>query len=137
MLRKVKVECPHCHMVSQLHLGTEAPVIVVRCPSCSTSLLVSNGQMVVLSDDEMEAMRGEDGNEILQRILSEHGLPGGQERCDAPVSPKRETADQQDDDSVEDPPAPSVREIGYDDVLDVYTELEHCADSREFIEHLR
>lgn len=132
MLRKVRVECPRCHLVCQLHLATDAPMVVIRCPSCATSLMTCGGRAVVLSETEMEAIRRGDGNSLMIRHMQKHFLGGTAKPAQpqpvvhhAPPAVARLGADER-----------GQREITHDDVVDVYCSLETCADSAEFIAQL-
>jgi len=64
MLRQLSVECPRCHLVCRMYLGTEAPAVVVRCPACETSIMAFGGDVFVLSESESEAVRRGDGGPV-------------------------------------------------------------------------
>ena len=133
MLRRITIECPQCGLVCSLHLGTAAPVVVVRCPSCSTSLMSWKDRAVVLAEDEVRRIRHGEGDAVVLELLSEcRRTPApGVRSIRAPMESRRalpRTASRE---------APGVRLVTHDDVLDLHLLLEYCPDAGTFIDLLR
>lgn len=54
MVKKLTVECRQCHQVSDLHLTTDARIVIFNCPSCWSTVMYHNGSMYVLNHDQVE-----------------------------------------------------------------------------------
>jgi hypothetical protein len=137
MLRRIRVDCTQCHSSYELLLGNDAPVLVLNCPSCGTSLMHADGTTFGLAQTDAEALcRGEPRGlvaEILRRLVcsSARGAFSGAARplCLPPPAEKGLCASAQ----------MCLREphvIDRDDVLDLRIELELCRDSAQFLERI-
>lgn len=56
-MKPLKVKCPQCKEVSDLFLGSEAYMIVLNCPACSTSLMYYYGKTFEIDEREMEKIQ--------------------------------------------------------------------------------
>jgi hypothetical protein len=134
MLRRLSIECPRCHLVCLMHLGTEAPAVVVRCPSCETSIMAFGGEVYVLNEQEAEAVRRGDGGPVVERMLARDpkalsqtaGATESRPRLQVPHAVPVRLGDLR-----------GSRAVTYDDILDLHMELESCTDSLEFVTWLR
>ena len=145
MLRRITVTCPQCHLVCQLHLGNDAPMVVIRCPNCGTSLMSYGGKAVVLSEPEMDALRRGEGEDLVARCLAGSPAPDAEKKPQEPEAhpihshahaeaPRGMGAGARNENG----PGHirGSRTVSHDDVLDLYRELELCEDSGEFIDRL-
>ena len=134
MLRRVTVTCPKCKLVCHLYLGTDAPMVIIRCPSCTTSLMSYAGRAIVLSEPEMDALKRGDCADLVTRCLSRsepRSLEREQGRDNNPVVPAQAPmAHPLESESR------GTRRVSHDDVVDIYRELETCGDCAEFIGRL-
>jgi hypothetical protein len=134
VLRRITIECPQCGLVCRLHLGTTAPVVVVRCPSCSTSLMGWRDSAVVLAEEDMKRIRDGDGDAVIMHLLSERRRTAGRGGAVSPAARPRGgrgglPGGYRD--------MSGRRVVTHDDVLDLHMMLEGCADAAAFIGLLR
>ncbi|MDG5815232.1 hypothetical protein QA601_09095 [Chitinispirillales bacterium ANBcel5] len=136
MVTTLNVTCPQCEQVSFIYLSTNAGVIILNCPSCSSPVMYFDHKIYLLSQKQIEAIRAsahdKDIMKLLQKIISvdqtlksrtkdiqsQLKKRSSNESLNKSRRPERETC------------------IGKDDIVNLKIELELCNDSLSFINNM-
>ena len=127
-MKPLKVKCPQCKEVSDLLLGSEAYMIVLHCPACSTSLMYYYGKTFEIDEREMEKIQGNLQMTSVQGVLKNTRMRE-QVRTDAEPPPEFRPSHKA---------GSPIREypLGRDDITNLKIELALNNDAEEFIRSL-
>ncbi|KMQ50016.1 hypothetical protein CHISP_3048 [Chitinispirillum alkaliphilum] len=139
MVTILTVTCPDCAQVSDIHLSSDAGVVILNCPNCSSPVMYFDNKIYLLSPNQIEAIRNSaresDMMNVLQKIVYSSKTKVVAQKSSKYSSGKttegmgviRSSAEQ------------NAAERGYisdDDLINLRIELERCTDSKDFIDKL-
>lgn len=131
MVQTLSMKCPHCSQISDVFLSSNASVIILNCPVCTTPMLYFENRIFPLSDEQIEDIRNSRQDravmQILQSIVHDNGTVSN--AIKAPGTAVKNSP----------PIVTSVtggKYISEDDITNLRIELELCRDSQEFIDNL-
>lgn len=75
MVKTLTMTCPHCNQISDLYLSTNACVIVLNCPSCYSPIMYFENKMFLLSENQVNAIKGTTQNATVLKILDKIAHP--------------------------------------------------------------
>ncbi len=135
MVQTLSMKCPHCSQVSDVYLSTNASVIILSCPHCTTPMMYFESKIFPLSDKQIHDIQSTSQDWAVMRILQNivhdtNPLPTSFKAQSTAV--KQATA-----------PLPEVipstvggKYITEDDITNLRIELETCNDSQQFIDNM-
>ncbi len=137
MIQELKVTCPHCHQVAEIFLSTNACVIILNCPSCSSPIMYFDQKIFILSDNQIEAIKNKARSSSMMNMLKEMAQPEEQLPLQkTAVHEGHALACQSDSGTPCFGSAPSKIHIGADDITNLRIELALCNDVQEFIKKM-
>lgn len=75
MVKILTVHCPHCHQVSDIYLSTNACVIVLNCPTCSSPIMYFEKKIFLLSKKQVDEIKDTTHNAAIMRMLDRIAHP--------------------------------------------------------------
>lgn len=125
-MKPIQIQCPQCRETSELLLESDARMIVMNCPACSTAMMYYYGKTFVIDAGEMDKIRGSSHMTTVQGTVRG---PGARE-----AGPHTAVVRQSDPNPAHQAGAP-VREIpfGQDDITNLKIELALAKDVNDFI----
>lgn len=78
MVQELTVECPHCHQVAEIYLSTNACVIILNCPSCSSPIMYFDQKIFILTPYQLEAIKNKTRSSsmnTLRNMIKSEQLP--------------------------------------------------------------
>lgn len=140
MVTILTVKCPHCEQISDVHLSTNAGVVILDCPQCSSPVMYFDDKIYLLSAAQIEVIRKSSRQSDIMRLLREVV------ELEAPYTFSREEPLYEPSKKVAQPQSCSTavsrikterqQVISSDDLTNLRIELELCTDSGDFIDRL-
>jgi hypothetical protein len=138
MVKTLSIDCPHCNKTFNVFLSSNASMVILNCPLCTTPLIYYKTRCFVLSKHQIERIRKSRQDTTVLKILHsiareepqswrEHETLGRRDGPRMPVGKYITT------------PArcgTSGSAITRDDIINLRIELETCADSKQFLERI-
>lgn len=133
-MKPLYVKCPHCNEVSELFLGSEAYMIVLNCPSCSSALMYYYGKTFEIDEREIEKIQGNLQMTTVQGILKNISA---RENAKAPAALPAKVVEERPLRPTHKAGAP-VRPsfIRPDDILNLKIDLARAKDVNDFIQDI-
>jgi hypothetical protein len=72
-VKPIQIKCPHCKETSELVLESEAHMVVLNCPACSTAMMYYYGKTFVIDESEMTKIQGSLHMTTVQGLLKGSG----------------------------------------------------------------
>lgn len=57
MVQDLMVECPHCHQIAEIFLSTNACVIILNCPACSSPMMYFDHKIFILTPQQLQTIK--------------------------------------------------------------------------------
>ena len=126
-MKPIQIKCPHCKEASELLLESEAHMIVLNCPACSTAMMYYYGKTFAIDANEMEKIQGSQHMTTVQGLMKG---PGSRE-----TGPHTAVVRHSDSYPAHQAGAP-VREkpFGDDDITNLKIDLALTKDVNDFIQ---
>ncbi len=126
-MKPIQIQCPQCRETSELLLESDARMIVMTCPACSTSMMYYYGKTFAIDSGEMEKIKGNRHMTTVQGVVRG---PGERDTSDHPAVVRQQDAH----------PAHQIgapvrdRPFGQDDITNLKIELALAKDVNDFIQ---
>ena len=72
-MKPIQIKCPHCKESSELLLESEAHMIVLTCPACSTAMMYYYGKTFAIDEGEMSKIQDSQHMTTVQGMLKGPG----------------------------------------------------------------
>jgi len=72
-VKPIQIKCPHCKESSELLLESEAHMIVLTCPACSTAMMYYYGKTFAIDEGEMSKIQDSQHMTTVQGMLKGPG----------------------------------------------------------------
>ena len=139
MVKTISMECPYCAQTCELHLSSNAAIVILNCPDCKATLMHYENTSIPLSQSQVEVIKTFDGSpsvlKVLRDIMVENHQPAAQK---LPLPTKQHTVSLRSEPQratyKQMLPRKRKRCISGDDILDLQIELGLCRDVGEFVE---
>ena len=137
MVQELTVECPHCHQVADIYLSTNACVIILNCPTCTSPIMYFDHKIFLLSNKQLEALKNNTRHNAMNEIKKMAQPP------QLPVPKKQQVQHKHasQNNMCDVSPRPIIPSgagsrqllIGQDDITNLRIELALCNDVQHFI----
>ena len=139
MVQELVVKCPHCQQVAEIYLSTNACVIVLNCPTCSSPIMYFDHKIFLLSNKQLEALKNNTRHNAMNEIRKmaqppqlpvpkkqvQHKHVNQNSMCD--ISPRTVISSGSSSKKIL---------IGQDDITNLRIELALCNDVQQFIDKM-
>lgn len=139
MVQELVVKCPHCQQVAEIYLSTNACVIVLNCPTCSSPIMYFDHKIFLLSNKQLEALKNNTRHNAMNEIRKmaqppqlpvhkkqvQHKHASQENMCD--MSPRAVISSGASSKNIL---------IGQDDITNLKIELALCDDVQQFIDKM-
>lgn len=138
MVQELTVECPHCHQVADIFLTTNACVIILNCPCCSSPIMYFDEKIFILTPQQLETIKKRSHSasamNMLKNLVKSEQLPVKNQV----LQRNEELVQEQLGKSILSrltPPSNSDAKIhiGDDDITNLKIELGRCTSVEDFL----